>query len=232
MSEWDLLKAYIRNFFATWVGWTGGGASVLLAAIAASMQAPLPAACFWVSSVLCFIGVSYIFWRREHLRVSELVTPRLELLFEPGLPPYLHEVMDDSGRARLIRVGAKNISGKTIEDVHVDLAMMRPDYFSCLPIPLQAMHHKKGPLAPGETRFIDVINRTGHGEMHVMHTVGGLNTNVLLRNYDLRICAHGRDCSCQRDFEIRIEDGRLPELVPVPDTLAGSTFFSRRARSD
>ena len=123
------------------------------------------------------------------------VAPKLELTYEHGKPPYFERddwtywVRDDtdeegntisttaSSPRRWFRVGIKNRSLETVEDVRVELMSMEPDALGHLPLPLSIMHGTPQPLtvhrANEPTYFADVIIKVDQQErMHIMSPVG------------------------------------------------------------
>ncbi len=123
--------------------------------------------------------------------VFGVVAPKLELTYAQGQSPYSEadEYMtfgvgfaDASGQAQTItdtsirrwfRVGIKNRSMQTVEDVRVELASIEPDVIGHLPMALSIMNGTPQPLtvhrAADPTYFADVILKLDNEvRMHLM----------------------------------------------------------------
>lgn len=119
------------------------------------------------------------------------VVPKLELTYEAGRAPYVEAdeylifaaaVGGGPGPAtsttvssprRWFRVGIKNRSLETVEDVHAELVSMEPDVIGHLPMALSIMHGTPQPLtvhrAADPTYFVDVILKLDNEDrMHLM----------------------------------------------------------------
>lgn len=120
-----------------------------------------------------------------------VVVPKLELTYEPGKPPYFeadeHVIFvaaigggpspatstSVSSPRRWFRVGIKNRSMETVEDVRVELASIEPDVIGHLPMALSIMHGTPQPItvhrAADPTYFADVIlKKDNEDRMHIM----------------------------------------------------------------
>jgi hypothetical protein len=78
-----------------------------------------------------------------------------EILFEPSAP----FVQDDFDGGSFRRVGVKNLTEHTLDDVEVLLASFEPQGAPFLPIRLRLMHDLPQPfrLHPGETQYADLV---------------------------------------------------------------------------
>jgi hypothetical protein len=120
-----------------------------------------------------------------------VVVPKLELTYEAEKSPYIEAdeyisfavaTADAEGNAqsttvssprRWFRVGIKNRSMETVEDVRVELASIEPDVIGHLPMALSIMHNTPQPLtvhrAADPTHFADVILKLDtEDRMHLM----------------------------------------------------------------
>lgn len=147
-----------------------------------------------------------------------VVTPKLELTYEPGKSPYFETdenvffmaaIGGGPGPAtsisvasprRWFRVGIKNRSIQTVEGVRVELASIDPPVIGHLPLPLSIMHGTPQPLtlhrAKEPTYFADVVLKLDkEDQIHIMSTVatprslGGLPA----ARYRLGVRVTGRD---------------------------------------
>jgi len=119
------------------------------------------------------------------------VVPKLELTYETGKSPYVEadeymtfgmgvadgsghtETITDSSPRRWFRVGIKNRSMETVEDVRAELVSIEPDVIGHLPMALSIMHRTPQPLtvhrAAEPTYFADVILKLDNEDrMHLM----------------------------------------------------------------
>jgi hypothetical protein len=120
-----------------------------------------------------------------------LVAPKLDLTFEPGKAPYVEsdetmtwvvEPVPDSSNStasqqssprRWYRVGIKNRSMATVDDVRVELVSIDPPAIGHLPMQLAIMHGATQPLvvhrANEPTYFADVVLKLDVlDRMHIM----------------------------------------------------------------
>lgn len=119
--------AFLREFSGDWFGRMSGGASVPLAILALYVSSDWQKGLFGALAILCLLFSSYRVWRRERLerlRLVEVLTPRLVVLFEPKCRDCSYSE-DDSGDYH-IRLGIANRGGAPIENVSVYLDALEP----------------------------------------------------------------------------------------------------------
>ncbi len=154
------------------------------------------------------------FWKRSNAMPDS--APKLDLTFEAGKSPYFEvdeTTMWDLGRQddygqprttssarRWFRVGVKNHSTQTVEDVRVELASIDPPTIGHLPLMLSIMHGTPQPLivhpATEPTYFADVVLKLDKQvEMHIMSAVPTPRTQggIPPGRYRLGIRVTGRD---------------------------------------
>ncbi len=149
--------------------------------------------------------------------VLGLVAPKLELTYEAGKPPYfeadewtawLSAEADQEGHVitravatprRWFRVGIKNRSVETVEDVRVELVSIDPPVIGHLPLSLSIMHGTSQPLtvhrAKEPTYFADVILKLDNQDrMSIMSTTSTPRTlgGIPAGRYRLGIRLTGR----------------------------------------
>lgn len=149
--------------------------------------------------------------------VLGLVAPKLELTYEAGKPPYFEAdewtawvsaEADQEGNVitravatprRWFRVGIKNRSVETVEDVRVELVSIDPPVIGHLPLSLSIMHGTSQPLtvhrAKEPTYFADVILKLDNQDrMSIMSTTSTPRTlgGIPAGRYRLGIRLTGR----------------------------------------
>lgn len=163
----------------------------------------------------------------------------LEILFEPS-PPFVQDDFDPS-LGQLRRIGVQNLTGRTLDDVEVQLADFRPQGASFLPIRLAVMNDISQPfrLHPEETQYVDLVAYYAmHHPTHLILRYGVAKANTIpVGRYTLTVKVLARDVKArQRSFTVDVDDeGRLllsPETPKeAPSTRkAGSGSGSRPER--
>jgi hypothetical protein len=169
------------------------------------------------------------------------VVPKLELTYEAGKPPYVEAdeyvsfaaaTADAEGNVRSttissprrwFRVGIKNRSMETVEDVRAELVSIEPDVIGHLPMALSIMHSTPQPLtvhrAAGPSYFADVILKLDNEDrMHLMTAmqtprgVGG----ILAGHYRLGVRVTGRNTPAVTKHYVADVDDKH-QLVFGPD---------------
>ncbi len=124
--------------------------------------------------------------------IVSIVRPKLDLTYEAGKQPYFEvdqtvvwvaePIPDTEGNSvavqkssvrRWFRVGIKNLSLETVDDVRVELASIEPPVIGHLPLQLSIMHGAQQPLslhrAKEPTYFADVVLKLDmQDRLHIM----------------------------------------------------------------
>jgi hypothetical protein len=178
------------------------------------------AAAIWV-----FLVAQYDAWRSERNKSDELTSqldslriPKLDIVYEYGALPCHHEIpVEGVGTIRLLRVGVKNLSAQSVQEVGCKLQRIEPSiHGECLPVHLRCMRNLSGPLDPADTRWIDLVRNRTNDEIEILHCVPQLS--LLLSqdtSYRITLFAHGSNCSCERTFVMALDDSGLVHLQPV-----------------
>jgi hypothetical protein len=161
----------------------------------------------------------------------------MEILFEPS-PPFVQDDFDPS-LGSLRRVGVKNLTEHTLDEVEVSLVSFEPQGAQFLPVPLRLMHDLPQPfrLHPGETQYADLVwyQAMGeHGDQLVLcYAAPGVPNMIPLRRYRITVKVTARDVKAhQRTFAVDVDEaGRLLLSPEVPHEVAATHSGASRTRS-
>jgi len=173
--------------------------------------------------------------------VFGVVVPKLELTYEGGKPPYFETdewtawvsaEADEEGNVitravatprRWFRVGIKNRSIETVEDVRVELVSIDPPVIGHLPLSLSIMHGTSQPLtvhrAKEPTYFADgILKLDNQDRMSIMSTTTTPRTlgGIAAGRYRLGIRVTGRKTpAVTKHYVADVDDQR--RLVFIQD---------------
>ena len=160
-------------------------------------------------------------------------TRKLEILFDTTRPPFEQEtrfpIADSKSfiAERRFRVGIRNASGVTIDDIRVEIDM---EEIAFRPVPLHLMHDNPSEgqpyqqtfdLNPGEVKHIDVLARyegkiRKSNEIILMYAVTGIPNLIPPTRHELIIAAYGRDTPrCERVFVVDVGQGDRMTFMPL-----------------
>jgi len=206
----------LRHFLKAYRGDLEATLSLLLSILAFAFwivdpTSVIPRPVLLIVAVLGFVTASYVVWRKEAMRVYELTNPKIEIIFENGIGPYLEEVNRGEGKfSWLFRVGVRNTTHRTIEDVILALVHTEPQICSYLPVPMRAMHFELGPLHPFKDRLFDIVYKLSEVEtIQVCHTVDHAPLNIRSGEYVFSLAASGQDVHAERQFRVWVNGERL-----------------------
>ena len=210
-----------------------GIGSVILATIGAASSHPIPNWTWWITSALCFLYASYRIWKIERLKILELEEPKLIILFDPSNPTYSRQESspkEDGGvdHRWAFKIGIKNITNRTIENVSLHLAAMEPNSGIALPARMQ-VNSEDGALNPQLERIFHVFQKHSSQDcISILHDVPYEATIFKNGTYRLKFIASGKDASFERWFRIWLDnDGRL--RLCAEDQLQNTKQFSLSA---
>lgn len=161
--------------------------------------------------------------------------PKLEFVFDPDDGRYVQRTLfmrdgidrQATGiavatfgiRTTLFRVGLRARGPKTVDDVHVELASVRPPIISMVPFPLKLAHGQSQPLTlhPGRHpgQFIEVASKADGSEepITIQHHEAPIDLPPGPDDYHLTLVATGRDVpAAERTFVLSIAQDGTPQF--------------------
>jgi len=192
-----------------------------------------------IAGVVWFTGLFAVFTparmrREDHETIADLreqLDPKLEILFDAPRPPFeqvtpLHYEKILIAERRF-RVGIRNASGVTIDDVRVEIDMEETAF---RPVPLHLMHdnptaeqsyQQTFDLNPDEVKYIDVLGgyegeKLPYDEIMLFYAVRGIPSRIPPTRHELIIAAYGRDTPrCERAFVVDVDQGNRMTFMPL-----------------
>src|SRR5271157_3280644 len=78
---WEDVSSYLRALAKHYVFLLGGVGSVILGTVSTLLNGRLPSSSFWILSLACFLGASFLAWRdqRDALRKTVVELERLRI---------------------------------------------------------------------------------------------------------------------------------------------------------
>jgi hypothetical protein len=228
----ELIKSAMSLFFGVLSDWVFWVSLLLLTPFTAwERYAPQHLRHAWniglstesASSIAVSIFVVLIFRRYHRLRLGkveleEQLRPKIELVFGAG-HPFEQDSPNVIVPGRTFRVGVRNLCGKNIDQVSVEIERLEPNSDPPLapPLPLQRMHDRSTAddvpartfsLAPHRTEYIDVLFKPFHQEGAIVcHVVSGIVNLIRPGRYNLGLNAYAREGAPHRR--------RIEVVVPV-----------------
>jgi hypothetical protein len=212
-----MLRQYLSAILDVWLSQFGGWAAVTLSILGylAYNGDNVPAWIFWLAAGVCAARTTFIVWRDEKQRVLDLVTPRLQILVERH-PSFIQNEANGSGR--LVRVGIKNVSGRSIKNVEADIIEIEPtDLGDYIPFTLQNTHFNYGRLDPGGVRMVDFIYKGQGNHKMIFHPKKPLEpVGTIQTSCTVTVWAHGKNCEAKRRLKI-VPDGNFVAVLDAPE---------------
>jgi len=176
------------------------------------------------------------------IRLREIRTPKLEILFEEGgsfqLSGEFRRQLGENlfsgplGTQTLHRVAIRNLSKtESVANVSLELQSMEPDAIKSLPVPLHPMHgFQSRTLGPDETKYFDLVtfysftdpgsnNAKERYKYRIHHTIDGMSDLVPdSTTYAVTLTARGSQVPpVHRRFRIGLKQDLKYSVWPVND---------------